>query len=283
MTPTTLSLNQRLEFARDYLRKEKPKKLDPAFQFNAPLQHGWLRPYLLAGDAFTWQRWAHWMDVYEAGRLTEATIPQIEWSNGQTPARKHLEHCLDAVTKYGGWLGWSSQTHFNYFLDWLLFALGDHSQPEEPKEGQDQLGASARLYQLFNLNQLLVEPYDYFGDILAESQHGRRSGFFPTPLHVCEMMVRMQMDGEDMRDKTVCDPALGTGRMLLCASNHSYRLYGMDIDPLVLKACKVNLWLFAPWGIKPFPFFQTYASAHENAPAVPNLTLTYKQAELIPA
>jgi hypothetical protein len=42
--------------------------------------------------------------------------------------------------------------------------------------------------------------------------------------------------------------------MLLAASNHSYRLYGADIDPTVIKATLVNGYLYAPWLVKPFPF-----------------------------
>ena len=77
---------------------------------------------------------------------------------------------------------------------------------------------------------------------------------------VCEMMVRMQIaDCEDMRDKTVCDPALGTGRMILCASNHSYRLYGQDINQTVIKAALVNGYIYAPWIVRPFPFFKDVA------------------------
>ncbi len=70
-------------------------------------------------------------------------------------------------------------------------------------------------------------------------------------------MVRMQMGGgEDMRDKTVCDPCVGTGRMLLCASNYSCRLYGVDILHNMVTATTLNLFLYAPWGAKPFPWFE---------------------------
>ena len=67
--------------------------------------------------------------------------------------------------------------------------------------------------------------------------------------------VHMQMSGdEDCRLKTVMDPCVGTGRMILHASNYSYRLYAQDINPTVLKACLVNGYCFAPWLVRPFPF-----------------------------
>jgi hypothetical protein len=50
------------------------------------------------------------------------------------------------------------------------------------------------------------------------------------------------------------DPCLGTGRMLLHASNYSLRLYGQDINETCVKASLVNGYLYAPWMVKPFPF-----------------------------
>ena len=67
-------------------------------------------------------------------------------------------------------------------------------------------------------------------------------------------MTQMTMgDDADKRSKRVYDPALGTGRMLLHASNYSLRLYGQDIDPLVVKICKINGALYAPWMTFPLP------------------------------
>ena len=51
----------------------------------------------------------------------------------------------------------------------------------------------------------------------------------------------------------VMEPCLGTGRMLLHASNYSLRLHGMDIDQTVLTAALVNGALYAPWMVRPFP------------------------------
>jgi hypothetical protein len=51
----------------------------------------------------------------------------------------------------------------------------------------------------------------------------------------------------DVRLKTVMDPCVGTGRMLLHASNFSYCLYGCDIDPLVVMISRCNAALYSPW------------------------------------
>lgn len=60
---------------------------------------------------------------------------------------------------------------------------------------------------------------------------------------------------KDARLKSVLDPCLGTGRMLLHASNHSLVLYGCDIDPLVLLGAKINGALYAPWAAFPLTSF----------------------------
>jgi len=121
-------------------------------------------------------------------------------------------------------------------------------------ERDEYQGASDRLYQVFILETLLAYPHDYFGDILAQNHHGRHLGFYPTPIEVCELMARMTMGGEDARTRSVCDPCVGTGRLLLTASNFSYRLYGCDINPTVIKATLINGYLYAPWLVRPFPF-----------------------------
>lgn len=254
--------NEGLTKLREYIRKDKPKVLRKDFAFQEPLSWGWMLPYLLGLEDMTWQRWEYWAQTKLAGRLLPEPIPQIEWAaqhGDGSPGRRMLEKSLDCVTKHGDWRGWSSATYFEFFLDWLLFGLGHPSQREHPKVHQDCEGASERLYQTFNLEPLLAYPHDYFGDMMAENAYGRRAGFFPTPMEVAAMMVAMQMgDGEDMRAKTVCDPALGTGRMILCASNYSLRLYGQDIMPLVIKACLVNAYLYAPWIVRPFDFLDSY-------------------------
>jgi len=269
-------LDRNLDALRRTIGEAKPRKPRADFQFKKPLHHGWLLPYLLDADLFLWQRWHHWYLLHEAGRLI-GDIPQIAWSSEHRgPAFKMLERCLNCITTYGDWQGWSSHKHFDFFMDWLLFGFGDQAHKEEPKESSDQAGASARLYQVFNLETMLAYPGDYFGDILAENKHGRSQGFFPTPMELAEMMTQMQMDtGEDMRAKTVCDPCVGTGRMILAASNFSYRLFCQDISLTVLKACKVNGWLYAPWLVRPLPesFWQDCPPrASEQPKQIPAIT-----------
>lgn len=273
---------------RSYCAKDK-KKLRDGFTTDKDKPKGWLLPYLFDLEDISCGRWRHWTEIKLAGHMIDEPIPQIEWHGNtrSSPAWGMLDRALNATTKCGGWQGWSSFQNFDYFLDWLLWGFGCSAVEEYPKEPQGCDGASARLYQMFDLTPMLCYPSDYFGDILSENHFGRRAGFFPTPVDVCTMMVKMQMEcDEDMRDKTVCDPALGTGRMLLAASNYSYRLYGMDISRTVLRAALVNGYLYAPWMVKPFSFFEKKDAIEittdvQQVAPVADVTLKHEQLELV--
>ncbi len=240
-----------LETLRRIISQAKPKQPQPLHPPRI-LQHGWLLPYLIHADDCLWHRWDHWFQTASAQKII-SPIPKIQWARNQA-GFKMLDHSLSAVSKYGDWRGWGNWSAFDYFMDWLLFGFGHSGQPQLPPEKDEYQGASERLYQVFVLETLLAYPHDYFGEILAENHHGRHLGFFPTPMEVCELMALMNFGDEDARAKTVCDPCVGTGRMLLAASNYSYRLYGADINPTVIKATLVNGYLFAPWLVRPFPF-----------------------------
>lgn len=123
------------------------------------------------------------------------------------------------------------------------------------------------LYRHFDLGPLLLCPHDYLGALYAEGK-GRWNphAFFPTPHSVVECMTRITMidvidaqeggsnlaDGRDPRTVTVCDPCVGSGRILLHASNYSVCLYGCDIDPICCRITAINGALYAPWLAFPF-------------------------------
>ena len=168
-----------------------------------------------------------------------------------------LTDALDSIPKHqgSGWQGWSSVPYFRYFLEWMLYGFGHAGQPEPPEEPGGCHGASDRLAQVLDLALWQQAPYDYLGDLLAQNSYGKGQGFFATPHSVAEFLTRMTLpESVDARAQTVCDPCVGTGRLLLHASNHSLRLYGMDIDPLLCLATLVNGYLYAPWLVKPLPF-----------------------------
>lgn len=135
-------------------------------------------------------------------------------------------------------------------LDWFLWGFG-----LSKKAPQITTKLNEELYKQVNLGPLLLHPHDYLGEWIA-NQKGKWNphAFFPTPHSVVEMMTRMIMDaGEDLRCAKIMEPALGSGRMLLHASNYSLRLWGLDIDPMMVKTSLVNGALYAPWMVRPFP------------------------------
>lgn len=228
----------------------KRLKADPTVKRD--LERGWLLPYLLQGDDLLHGRWAYWTEMMCAGSLLPEPIPRIEFE-GQPhkPVLTMLGDSLDSIPAHGSWATWGRAEYFRYFLNWLLYGFGHEKEmPKEPYEG-----ASDRLYQVFQLGAMQLWPYDYFGDMLAECEYGKRQAFYPTPIHLCDLMVHMTMGGgEDMRAKTVCDPCVGTGRFPMVASNYSLRIYAQDIDELMCKATLVNCFLYAPWAARPLPF-----------------------------
>jgi hypothetical protein len=232
----------------------QPKTPKPLLEnLERDLSHGWLLPYLHGLDALTWGRWNYWAACQMgAGQLPDEPIPQIEFCSCGSDAahsRKMLERSLCAIPNYGSYTGWSSSEYFDYFLSWLLFGFGHAGHNELPDEPPGCEGASMRLYQIFDLSPLILWPYDHFAEIFGEAKYGQGAGFFPTPVSVCEVMAKMTIgQGErDHRTERVCDPCVGTGRMLLAASNYSLRLYAQDILRLMCKATLVNGYLYAPW------------------------------------
>ena len=267
----------------------KKKKLDPDLKRKLP--HGWLIPALTKLEGKLWQRWDYWFRTQRAGRLLDEPIPDIPFgyssqSRHERKARQHWEDCLDLVPNCGrgGWKGWGSWQYVDYLFDWLLFGFGYSGQKQLPPEPHDCKGASMRLYQRFNLAIPLTYPHDYWGDLLAENRFGRSSGFYPTPMSLVRMLVQMTLNlkaGEDCqkdyRAKSVLDPCLGTGRMLLVASNYSLCLYGQDINATVLKASIINGYLYAPWLIKPFPFLSQYLFSSNPEAVSDNMTASAGQ------
>lgn len=214
---------------------------------------GWLLPYVILIHEFcptVADRWGYHLRTLEAGHLLDEPIPQITFG----PPDKWILSLLDDWSSLigrdcGGW------SDFRTLLDWLLWGLA--LSKEEPRLS-DQ--ANEKLYKQVNVGPFLEHPYNYLGEYVSlhKAKGWNPTGFFPTPHNVVEMMVRMTMsdncaDGRDPRTFSVCDPCVGSGRMLLHASNLSLNLWGQDVDPLTVAMCKINGALYAPWLAFPLP------------------------------
>ena len=129
--------------------------------------------------------------------------------------------------------------------------------------GQVQPGASEEFGRLFGIYIDAVSEAP-FRDILGElfmrlDINSVRAGQFFTPWSVAEMMARVQFDRtvfeRTVQEKglvTVCDPAVGSGVMLLAFGKvvhnelgrwgvNKLRLYGADIDQRCVHMCRIQL------------------------------------------
>jgi N-6 DNA methylase len=215
---------------------------------------GWLLYQVQFADAHPRSpgRWGHYMRTLEAGKLLDEPIPQLRFSSlPSSSGTKMLERCVSLVQHRES--AWSA---FQQFVDWLAWGLAVSREMPQLEETTHEA-----LYRTFNFEYLLTEPHDYLGSMLAERRGGgwNPHAFFPTPLPISEMMSQMifgdaqHEDGRDPRLLRVMDPAVGSGRLLLSASNYSYCLYGCDIDPLVAAICRINSAFYVPWLAFPFP------------------------------
>jgi N-6 DNA Methylase len=235
---------------------------------------GWLLPYLIQLHGLVpavADRWGYHLRTLEAGRLLDGPIPQVSFGPPDNKVFSLLHDWSRLIGRdLGGW------GDFRALLDWLCWGLALCG--EEPRLTDE---VNEGLYRRVNLGPLLARPHDYLGEHVAagKSRGWNPTGFYPTPHTVVECMVRMTMhdartDGRDPRLASVCDPCVGSGRMLLHASNFSLCLYGQDIDPLAVAMCKVNGALYAPW--LSFPLPESVLGTPVQAPpvALPGADLT---------
>ena len=195
------------------------------------------------------------------GWLDDREIPRVEFMCRDEKSPYPLDEKLNAEA------GWRSRitkdavalfqecerqgVHRATVLDYWLFAFGD-ADTERPTLPD---AVEVALYQSTIPWRMLFHPADWGATILCDliGRSKDHTAWFPTPMHVTELMVRMTMatSGEDMRLKTFMEPCCGTGGMLLAASNHSLRLYACDIDPEMVRWTKFSCYLYVPWAVKP--------------------------------
>ncbi len=223
---------------------------------------GWLLPYVqglhsknfpLLGD-----RWGYYQRTLAAGRLLDEPIPQARFEHPHTPTLRALEKWVSLI-EVAGVAAWNSLV---VFVDWLAWALDVGPEPTHPLGDELQ----EKLYRTVNLELWLENPSDYLGAVASERYGGGPLAFFPTPHSICTMMAQMVMadvnkqpDGRDPRLLTVNEPCCGTGRLLLVASNYSMCLSGQDIAPLMVAITKINLAVYAPWGLYGLPWLHNPA------------------------
>lgn len=225
---------------------------------------GWLLPYVM--DLYPGQlgapgRWGWWLRALTTGELP-GPIPQLRLSEPSTgdAAYKSLDRACS-------WLSQESSHALPLVTEWLAWGL---AVADEPAHGLTPKIAE-HLYRELSLDGWIERPADYLGLLFSEwGSKGARaaSGFYPTPQDLVRVMAQLTGGTAETDPWTAThDPCVGTGRMLLEASNWSLRLCGQDINRLCVLATLINGAVYAPW--LSFPLPDLPGPAHEGAETEP--------------
>lgn len=144
-------------------------------------------------------------------------------------------------------------TTFTSFLDFALWRLAPHSF----ESMKDDLLRLDKMYkpemapvmcEMFEAWSIASDNdgegfYDALGDLFMDCVSFGRNGQFFTPQPVCDMMAEINHGADLEPGKTVCDPACGSGRMLLAMGKLQRRLkfFGADNDITCAKMAALNL------------------------------------------
>lgn len=249
-----------------------PRIIDPAF-FDFARRHGrvpalgddpapfsyrgWLlwQVWMMSCHEQVVPRWPFYFKMLAAGRLLDEPIPRLDLI--EPPAQKKSPHGQigKLVEKLGRELGYGERA-LNALVEWLAYALGvdfDGAPPDLPDSVQ------RTLYQEFDPSPLLLQPQDALGSMLEEFRGKgtakRASGFFLTSPSLCEFMTQAAAADAsgDLRLYAAYEPACGSSRQLLAASNYTLVLAGQDIDRECVLISRINAALFCPWLAFPPP------------------------------
>lgn len=178
-------------------------------------------------------RWQWYSSIMLLKEIPTEPLPQMDFVDDHDSRAKKLVMSLLNIN-----------TSLDDVLNYLLHVFG-HPGFEEPPKTEIS----------FPIEEALLLDRDLFGDVYSEVMgNGLRSGtgYFPTPQNICNMMIEMTMADCELTN-TVNDPCVGSGRMLLSASNKSLFLSGNDVNPTCVKMTLVNGYFFAPWIALPPP------------------------------
>ncbi|MEM7620005.1 MAG: N-6 DNA methylase [Pseudomonadota bacterium] len=159
---------------------------------------------------------------------------------------KTIMNELETITRQG-------YDFVRVFEDWLILMTSALCQDEEEymkimgryrNEGERGSRPADYFANAFGALMLAYQekPHDYLGDIFTYHVTRGENGQFFTPDSVCELMVRMTIP-EIQDGQSVCDPACGSGRMLIKATekNRYGQFYGVDVDRRCAMMTALNL------------------------------------------
>ncbi|SHN26127.1 N-6 DNA methylase [Mucilaginibacter sp. OK098] len=136
---------------------------------------------------------------------------------------------------------------FSNMLDFFLMAFKRHDAQQDRLKALELLTTHPKREQLVALYAEIGELSEGFHDPLGQLfeqriSNGRKGQFF-TPEPLTEFMARSMGIDSLLPKQTVCDPACGSGRMLLAVAkiNRHLHFYGADIDVVCCKMAVINM------------------------------------------
>ncbi len=142
--------------------------------------------------------------------------------------------------------------------DQYLAVVKKHADGKPGRRGVDSLAA---LYgqAVGAMEQTHGEIIDVLGDLFQGAITYGEHGQFLTPEHLCRAMAKLTIgdvpDDEAREQKSVCDPASGSGRMLLAVAEMQphWLFVGQDVDLRCVRLTAINLALrnlygYVIWG-----------------------------------
>jgi type I restriction-modification system DNA methylase subunit len=157
-------------------------------------------------------------------------------------AMTQIRPLLTAFEKFA--YGQSLHTAFTELLDWTLLLFKKYESADLQTQALDTYQNHPKVTQLVSLISIIGDLSEGFEDPLGELymqaiSNGHNGQYF-TPTPICDMMAAINIGNNSHPGKTVCDPACGSGRMLLAAAkiNRHMRFYGADLD---ITCCKMSL------------------------------------------
>ncbi|MFQ3615872.1 MAG: hypothetical protein SNJ57_09325 [Cyanobacteriota bacterium] len=214
------------------------------------VDHGYLLDILISNDYNVWGRWLHWQKLYRNGAIDPAeSIPWIPFCDQPQYANDIMEFFLDQISPR--WRSDPAQRRAvaEYFLRYMLWALGHHAQPNQPIDLWDG-GAHDRLSYCLPkyIRRLLLFPAGHFS-LMAEDL----LGLDMLPQARANTLVKSIFPGRrnDYRASLLVMPE-PCGTVALAASNHTYEIHAISTDPWRAIATLLDCYLFAPWVVFPF-------------------------------
>ncbi|MBD1364433.1 SAM-dependent DNA methyltransferase [Mucilaginibacter sp. ZT4R22] len=145
--------------------------------------------------------------------------------------------------------GQSLHTAFVELLDWTLLPFKKWDKAELQSKALETYQSHPKVNQLVTLINIIGNLSEDFNDPLGELymqaiSNGHNGQYF-TPTPICDMLAAFNIDSNSKPAQSVCDPACGSGRMLLAAAklNRHMHFYGADLDSTCCKMALVNMML----------------------------------------